>query len=451
MFFFKISIRYLNRTHFFLESFCKVVCHDFSYDGIESDHTGWKQSTFLFVMKHIHKLFDEIRLSQGVEGRHDDPTSPYSTAMFGNALARIFVSKAPLNSSPIIFLSIGCRQREFYLKYIPFQPMHFFEKKSDEGVVAVAQRVEESKWLTHEYLKGQKDTLFKSYFCGIGRGAGNLADGVNILQFLIFKSLIFAYIDLLNKYPNKIRAHGSDVWKKDLTSIREHAFSSVTVYTEGRNYFISDYCFTVMFRDNVNKVVNNPTFNLLQIDEFLLIDNDNVRVQTLAVRAPFLYRYLCHLVNHEERAAKFANLHKLIKSRINEDHTSRFDIPLSMTSSYDKLDWLLDRAFGEYRHGVTPYCVQFCFLTGITTKKMLMTCYNIRKQYNLLRKEIADSKKRNDSPSVLKIKVHACTDFCQKVKFQDCVYQPKYLRLYQFYLADPRTNLYNQLSDKDFR
>lgn len=431
------------------------MCRGFKYDGVGSDHTGWKKSTFLYVLKHTHKLFDEIRLTQGVEGTHDDPTSPYSTALFGNALARIFATKVPVNTFPIIFLSLGSRQREFYLKYIPFHPTHYFKKKTQEEVRAEADRVEESQWLTHQYLKGTKDTLFKSYLCGTARASGNLADCPNILQFLIIKSLIFAYIDLLNKSPIVIKRHGRDVWtngqNSDFAALRTHAHSEVPVYTNGRDFFLSDFCFFEMFRENANKIAANSTFKLFMIEELLLIDDDELRVRQLAEKAPVVYRYLCHVVTLSERDSKFANIRKLIKSRIEEDYTTKFDIPLFMTSTWEKLDWLNDMGHGEFRHGVTPYCVQFSFLTGIATKKMLITCYNIRRQFNQLRKEIADSKNRKDLPSVTKLKVNACTKFCRLVKYLQNDLNPQYLHLFQSYLNDPRTKIHNQLSNKDFR
>lgn len=381
-----------------------IVCRNFKFCDHEGDGYGWSKSTFLFVLDYIFKGFKNIRQEKNIVSREDDPTSPYSEAMFGNQFAKVFAGSSGIFRS-IIYISQHTRQRRLYLYYVPFELVHMYVKKSEAMINQETTTTDDPSSYPDDHLRnGHRDNLYKGYLCGIVRGDDGYADPPSFLRCVIYKCLIIAFIELKKEYPDRFKyGPGQSLMatgKSDLAGIRKYAFAQVKLLeNQSGAIYLCDLCPKALFTDNSKSLIKK--YNLHKLEECLLKQNPTERAKSLLTQIPLSHRYLQSVLQNVSDPT-FDQLHRLLRARnLHNNETNFPNVKTCFWNDCRQLDRFLRRGQGEFLHGYCCHAVQFAHNTGLVNPTLVEAVHNIRKQFNVYRLKIANAQKLAQPTAVL--------------------------------------------------
>jgi len=430
---------------------CNVVCRNFLFDNIEGDGYGWKKSTFLFVLKYLFDKFKEFREEKNIVSRDDDPTSPYSKAMFGNQFAKVF-SESSENSRPIIYISAQSKQRQYYLFYVPFELQYKFVKKTEAMINLENKLPDDPRSYPESHLRnGHLDDLYKRYLCGINRTNNFCADPPSFLRCIIFKCLIIAYIDLKKNYPEKFKYTGSTTFstkrKSDLLSIRNHAFKNVILFENSDGEItLNDLAPKDMLVNNANGVVMR--YKLNELEDCLMKSDRNERLSLLSAQSPLAFQYLRQILRNHDSDPFFHHLHRLLRARNDNDNQTLFpEVVTTFLNDYQPLEGFMSRGNEEFCHGYCRPAAQFSFFTGIINLKQINAVHKIRKQFNIFRLQVANAEKQNQLTARPKA---ALSKFLDSVKCVPFGVTNDYNKMVQKFINENEHLRFAKYKTKDF-
>lgn len=373
------------------------------------DPSGWGKSTFLFVLKYVHGRFKKVQEEKGISGDQLDPEIPYSQAMLGNHLAQAFDELTMDGNLPIVYLSLGTRQRDHYLSYVAYEHLHLFTKPTEGDVqCAQAQEKEERRNDPSRLGRVKKDTLFRNGFLTMDKQQHSL------VHYVLARALLISFVDLKLNYPSKFHFNGELSWNRqglnsDFKEIIDHACTKVCcIFTVDDNKTIEiNLGYFYPKRENLlkNCTIVIKMFSLDQLESILLTGSSMVVANQLASQENSLFRKLLQsTINYHGRSIP-KDLIALLKARQENDFdTRRFKdlIEYNWTNTSNLVDDFIVFCMSPANQG-DPHCfggipmiVSLVYLYGHLTMKALKVICKIREYFNDKRKDYAELKEKKE-------------------------------------------------------
>lgn len=371
------------------------------------DPSGWGKSTFLFVLKYVHLQFKKVQQEKGITGDQLDPEIPYSQAMLGNHLAQAFDECTMEGNLPIVYLSLGTRQRDHCLSYVAYEHLHLFTKPT-EGDVQRAQEQEKEERRNDPSRLGQvkRDTLFRNGFLTMDKQQHSL------VHYVLARALLISFVDLKLNQPTKFQFNGELSWKRtgmntDFKEIIDHACTKVCcIFTVDDNKTIEiKLGYFYPKRENLltNCTIVIKMFSLDQLESILLTGSSTEVANQLASEKNSLLRKLLQsTINYHGRIIPKDLIALLTARHENDFDTRRFKdvIEYNWTNTSNLVDDFIDFCMSpankgdKYCFGGIPMIVSLVYLYGHLTMKALKLMCRIREHFDNKRKDYAELKEK---------------------------------------------------------